>query len=98
MAGPLSQNIIIVPHLFTSNRKRWDVAKVQGMFPNTIVNRIVGSLVSQLGKLDCLVWTESAKGLYSVKLGYQYLYKQEGLTPQQNNFPWKQLWTFEGFF
>jgi hypothetical protein len=51
----------------------WDKDKIESLFPQQIVNRILGIPLFDMVEEDKLIWVDSTYGQYSVKSGYNLI-------------------------
>jgi hypothetical protein len=75
------------------NIKRWDVDKINSLFPREVALDIVAVPLLDVVKEDRLVWKEEKDGLYSVRSGYRKFLKEKGRGVGGDSIDgWSSLW------
>jgi hypothetical protein len=73
---------LTVEDLWNANTRSWDQIKLQEIFGPQVTIEILGQNIELLGQNlgsttendpNCLIWTESKNGIYTVKSGYRTL-------------------------
>jgi ribonuclease HI len=84
---------LTINELMVSNRKSWDIIKVESLFPSHVAKCILETPLFDLVNEDKLVWIDSPQGNYSVKSGYKLLCNISGTVNDANTRDdWSSLW------
>jgi hypothetical protein len=95
LKAPQSHNVynLTVHHLMLPNMKKWDVAKINSLFPIEVAKDIVAVPLLEVVKEDRLVWREEKDGKYSVRSGYRKFLKERGSSyVVQDTDGWSGIW------
>ncbi|PNX67203.1 ribonuclease H, partial [Trifolium pratense] len=84
---------INVNNLMVPNTKQWDKEKIETLFTDDVVKRILDIPLINTVEEDKLIWVDSVHGNYSVRSGYNlmmnFLEKMKNTTQQEN---WNNIW------
>ena len=62
-----------VNELIEEDTKKWNIEKINEMFPANVAEMIQGIPIGNLNAEDILVWHQEENGVYSVRSGYRML-------------------------
>jgi ribonuclease HI len=82
-----------VNDLMLPNEKMWDKEKLENMFTNDVVGRILNIPLFDICENDRLVWMDDLNGQYSVKSGYKLMLNSTGrVQEERQQEDWNCLW------
>jgi hypothetical protein len=81
-----------VNDLMLPNEKMWDKEKLENMFTNDVVGRILNIPLFDICENDRLVWMDDLNGQYSVKSGYKLLNSTGRMQEERQQEDWNCLW------
>lgn len=78
-------------YLWLPRARAWDRARVQGLYGESLGDRICEIPISCMDMSDCVIWFHANNGCYSTKAGYTCLIiRRVGMGPHR--FLWKIIW------
>ncbi|KAK2427088.1 hypothetical protein QL285_025690 [Trifolium repens] len=94
LSAPQNHNVynITVQQLMLPNMKKWDVDKINSLFPREVAHDIVAVPLLEVVTEDRLVWKEEKDGMYSVRSGYRkFLKEKDGGCGGNNMEGWSSI-------
>jgi ribonuclease HI len=93
--APQNHNVynLTVQQLMLPNMKRWDMDKINSLFPIELAHDIAAVPLLDVVLEDRLVWKEEKDGVYSVRSGYRKFVKEKNRGCRENSREgWNSLW------